>query len=98
MYSCSKASASIDGIGTEPYAIKIVPTNKKRKAHKNGEERGNMEMVSGWAQHMCKLYYVSYLITWLGSLLFGRCTYIYLFFCRKLRIEHLPSIFSFFDV
>ena len=65
VYSCaSKASASIDGIGMGPYAIKIVSKNKKRKAHKNGEEGGDMKMVSGWIQHICKLYYVSYLITY----------------------------------
>ena len=53
VYSCaSKASASIDGIGIGPYAIKIVSKNKKGKAHKKDEEGGDVEMVSGWIQHM----------------------------------------------
>ena len=56
VYSCaSKASASIDGIGMGPYAIKIVSKNKKRKAHKHGEEGGDVEMVSRFVRYKCRL-------------------------------------------
>ena len=55
VYSCSKASASIGGIGMGPYAIKIVSKkNKKDKSSKNGEGGGDVEMVSRCIQYKCK--------------------------------------------
>ena len=67
----------------EPYAIKIVSKNKKRKAHKNGEEGGDVEMVSRFVRYKWKLQSASYLNMYcycigMGSLLFGRCTYLFL--------------------
>ena len=78
VYSCSKASASIGGIGMGPYAIKIVSKNKKEKSSKNGEGGGDVEMVSRCIQYKCKP--VGHLVSeclqsvCVGSLLSCSCT------------------------